>query len=73
MLEFFKEEIKPRSFSDPSLAVGSQDGCFVLDLGAGVALLTRHTFKKQDYGGELIGSDRDSRRLAARGAALQRR
>ena len=101
----------------PVLAVGSQDGRFVLDLGAGVALLTRHTFEKQDYGGhsqfaltagvgvplsgdwgvgyrflhysdagihgpdtisadfnmvEVIGSDRDSRRLAARGAPLQR-
>lgn len=35
----------------PVLAVGSQDGRFVLDLGAGGALLSRHTFEKQDYGG----------------------
>ena len=35
----------------PVLAVGSQDGRFVLDLGVGGALLSRHTFEKQDYGG----------------------
>ena len=35
----------------PVLAVGSQDGRFVLDLGAGMALLSRYTFEKQDYGG----------------------
>lgn len=35
----------------PVLAVGSQDGRFVLDLGAGMALLSRHAFEKQDYGG----------------------
>ncbi len=35
----------------PVLAVGSQDGRFVLDLGAGGAWLSRHTFEKQDYGG----------------------
>ena len=35
----------------PVLAVGSQDGRFVLDLGVGGAWLSRHTFEKQDYGG----------------------
>ena len=35
----------------PVLAVGSQDGRFVLDLGAGGAWLSRHSFEKQDYGG----------------------
>jgi Lipid A 3-O-deacylase (PagL) len=35
----------------PVLAVGSQDGRFVLDVGVGGALLSRHTFEKQDYGG----------------------
>jgi hypothetical protein len=35
----------------PVVAVGSQDGRFVLDLGVGGALLSRHTFEKQDYGG----------------------
>ena len=35
----------------PVLAVGSQDGRFVLDLGAGGAWLSRHTFQQQDYGG----------------------
>ena len=35
----------------PVLAFGSQDGRFVLDLGAGGALLSRYTFEKQDYGG----------------------
>jgi Lipid A 3-O-deacylase (PagL) len=35
----------------PVLAVGSQDGRFVLDFGVGGAWLSRHTFEKQDYGG----------------------
>jgi hypothetical protein len=35
----------------PVLPIGSQDGRFVLDLGAGGALLSRHEFEKQDYGG----------------------
>ena len=37
----------------PVLAIGSQDGRFVLDLGVGSALLSRHQFEKQDYGGHL--------------------
>ena len=52
-LEFFKEEKNNAlvfSFI-PVLTVGSQDGRFVLDLGVGGALLSRHTFEKQDYGG----------------------
>ncbi len=35
----------------PVLALGSQDGRFVFDFGAGGALLSRHAFEKQDYGG----------------------
>lgn len=35
----------------PVLAIGSQDGRFVFDLGVGGALLSRHEFEKQDYGG----------------------
>jgi Lipid A 3-O-deacylase (PagL) len=35
----------------PLLAVGSQDGRFVFDIGIGGALLSRHTFEKQEYGG----------------------
>lgn len=37
----------------PVLAFGSQDGRFVFDLGAGAALLTRHAFGRQDYGGHV--------------------
>jgi len=35
----------------PVLALGSQDGRFKLDLGAGGALLSKHEFGVQDYGG----------------------
>ncbi len=35
----------------PLLAFGSQDGRFTLDMGAGGALLSRHKFGTQDYGG----------------------
>jgi len=35
----------------PLLAIGSQDGKFTLDMGAGGALLSRHKFGTQDYGG----------------------
>ena len=35
----------------PELTLGSEDGRFILDLGAGVALLSRHRFGTQDYGG----------------------
>ena len=35
----------------PVLAIGSQDGRFFVDLGAGGALLSRHSFERQDYGG----------------------
>lgn len=35
----------------PVLALGSQDGRFTLDLGIGGALLSKHRFGTQDYGG----------------------
>jgi len=35
----------------PELTLGSEDGRFILDLGAGGALLSRHRFGTQDYGG----------------------
>ena len=35
----------------PVFAVSSRDGRFVFDLGAGGALLSRHAFARQDYGG----------------------
>lgn len=35
----------------PELTLGSEDGRFILDLGAGGALFTRHRFGTQDFGG----------------------
>jgi hypothetical protein len=35
----------------PVLALGSQDGRLTLDLGIGGALLSKHHFGTQDYGG----------------------
>jgi hypothetical protein len=35
----------------PLVALGSQDGRFTLDMGAGGALLSRHHFGTQDFGG----------------------
>jgi hypothetical protein len=35
----------------PELTLGSEDGRFTLDLGAGGALFSRHRFGTQDYGG----------------------
>ncbi len=35
----------------PELTFGSADGRFVLDVGAGAALLSRYRFGEQDYGG----------------------
>ncbi len=35
----------------PELTLGSEDGRFTLDLGAGGALLSRYRFGTQDYGG----------------------
>jgi len=35
----------------PGFALGSEDGRFALDLGAGVAYLSRHRFGEQDFGG----------------------
>ena len=37
----------------PVFAFGTQDGRFTLDLGGGIALLSKHQFGKQDYGGPL--------------------
>ena len=37
----------------PVLAFGSQDGRFTGDLGAGVALLSKHRYAQQDFGGHL--------------------
>ncbi len=35
----------------PLLVIGSQDGRFTLDMGAGGAVLSRHHFGTQDFGG----------------------
>ena len=35
----------------PELTLGSEDGRFTLDLGAGGALFSRHRFGTQDFGG----------------------
>ena len=35
----------------PLVAIGSEDGRFFIDIGAGGALLSRHQFGTQDYGG----------------------
>ena len=35
------------------LAIGTQDGRFTLDMGVGIALLSRHRYAQQDYGGPL--------------------
>ncbi len=35
----------------PELTLGSEDGRFIMDMGVGVALLSRHRFGTQDYGG----------------------
>ncbi|MBS9402258.1 acyloxyacyl hydrolase [Halomonas sp. TRM85114] len=35
----------------PELTLGSEDGRFLLDLGAGGALFSRHRFGTQDFGG----------------------
>ncbi len=37
----------------PVLAIGTQDRRFTLDLGVGLALLSRHRYAQQDYGGPL--------------------
>ena len=37
----------------PVLAVGTQDRRFTLDAGAGFALLSRHRYAQQDFGGPL--------------------
>ena len=40
----------------PLLALGSQDGRFTLDFGAGLALISEHRFAQQDFGGPLQGA-----------------
>ena len=40
----------------PVLALGSEDGRFTVDFGAGLALLSRSKFGKQDFGGLLQGA-----------------
>lgn len=35
----------------PELTLGSEDGRFMLDIGAGAALFSRHRFGTQDFGG----------------------
>lgn len=40
----------------PLATYGSRDGRFVFDVGAGVAILSKHQFKNQDYGGSLQGA-----------------
>lgn len=37
----------------PVLAFGSQDGRFAVDLGAGLAVLSKRRYEQQDYGGPL--------------------
>ena len=37
----------------PVLAIGTQDRRFTVDLGAGFALLSRHRYAQQDFGGPL--------------------
>jgi len=37
----------------PVLAIGTQGGRLTLDLGAGLALLSRHRYAQQDFGGPL--------------------
>jgi hypothetical protein len=37
----------------PALALGRQDGRFTVELGAGLALLSRHRYAQQDYGGPI--------------------
>ena len=40
----------------PVLAFGSQDGRFSVDLGAGLALLSRTVYGQQNFGGHLQGA-----------------
>lgn len=37
----------------PALAIASQDGRFVVDIGVGLGLMTRHHYAQQDFGGPL--------------------
>ncbi len=40
----------------PLLALGSEDGRFTVDIGAGLALISEHRFAQQDFGGPLQGA-----------------
>lgn len=42
----------------PALFLGSKDGRFAIDVGIGGALLSRHHFEQQDFGGpfQLVGT-----------------
>jgi hypothetical protein len=40
----------------PLLALGSEDGRFTLDVGAGLVLISEHRFAQQDFGGPLQGA-----------------
>jgi hypothetical protein len=40
----------------PLLAIGSEDGRFTADIGAGLALISEHRFAQQDFGGPLQGA-----------------
>lgn len=57
--KYYNKRIIPNGSGDtalvlsliPQVALGSQDGRFTLDAGAGWALLSRYHFRTQDYGG----------------------
>ena len=40
----------------PLLALGSEDGRFTLDFGAGLAFISAHRYAQQDFGGPLQGA-----------------
>lgn len=40
----------------PVLALGSEDGSFTLDFGAGLTLISTHRYEQQDFGGPLQGA-----------------
>ena len=40
----------------PLIALGSEDGRFTLDFGAGLTLISEHRFAQQDFGGPLQGA-----------------
>jgi hypothetical protein len=40
----------------PLLALGTRDGRFTVDFGAGIAVLSQHRFAQQDFGGPVQGA-----------------